>query len=73
MFELQTDADTYVPWSARMALRLLQHKSLCLKADPDDAIMCPWVAALPRQVFLRQLVTMWNVTISLRHMPELHS
>ncbi|DBA72040.1 TPA: hypothetical protein ACH3X2_010775 [Trebouxia sp. C0005] len=52
MFELQTDADTYVPWSARMALRLLQHKSLCLKADPDDAIMCPWVAALPRQVIL---------------------
>ncbi|KAL0041762.1 hypothetical protein WJX79_003758 [Trebouxia sp. C0005] len=50
--DIETDADTYVPWSARMALRLLQHKSLCLKADPDDAIMCPWVAALPRQVIL---------------------
>ncbi|DBA83723.1 TPA: hypothetical protein ACH3X1_006258 [Trebouxia sp. C0004] len=50
--DIENDADTYIPWSARMALRLLQHKSLCLRADPDDSLMCPWIAALPRQVIL---------------------
>ena len=56
-----------------MALRLLQHKSLCLKADPDDALMCPWIAALPRQVFLRQFVIIWYFDISMKHVPEVHS
>jgi len=47
-----------------MALRLLQHKSLCLKADPDDALMCPWIAALPRQVLHGQSVLPYGILTS---------
>ncbi|KAL3138967.1 hypothetical protein ABBQ32_005776 [Trebouxia sp. C0010 RCD-2024] len=36
-----------------MALRLLQHQASCGGSDPnDDALLCPWIKALPRQVTL---------------------
>lgn len=49
--KLKDDEDTYLPWSARMALRLLQQQALCrMLHHDDDALMCPWIDALPRQV-----------------------
>ena len=48
---LQRDEDTHLPWSARMALRLLHQKMLCQGDTADqDGLLCPWIAALPRQV-----------------------
>ena len=51
VIKLKGDEDTYLPWSARMALRLLQQQASCGKLHhDDDALMCPWIDALPRQV-----------------------
>lgn len=49
--EMKGDEDTHLPWSARMALRLLQQQASCKMLHHDDnALMCPWINALPRQV-----------------------
>ena len=49
---VQEDEDTYLPWSARMAVRLLQQRMLCQQdAVQQEGLLCPWIAALPRQVF----------------------
>ena len=51
MITLQTDDDTPLPWSARMAMRLLHQQAACSDiGPPGDALMCPWIDALPRQV-----------------------
>ena len=47
---VQTDEDTDLPWSARMAFRLLQQRAACNDTPSDDNLMCPWIDALPRQV-----------------------
>lgn len=48
---LQRDEDTHLPWSARMALHLLHQKMLCQGDTANQkGLLCPWIAALPRQV-----------------------
>ena len=46
----QTDEDTDLPWSARMAFRLLQQRAACNDTPDNDQLVCPWIDALPRQV-----------------------